>query len=52
MVNTSISATSVIPACRQAGSQISKEKEVTGIISDNHEDLLKLAVILEIYTCF
>jgi hypothetical protein len=50
MVNTSISATSVIPAYRQAASQISKEKEVTGIISDNHKDLLTLGVIIEIYT--
>jgi hypothetical protein len=35
MVNTSISGTSGIPAYRQAGSQISKEKEVTGIILTN-----------------
>jgi hypothetical protein len=35
MVNTNISGTSVFPAYRQSGSQISKEKEVTGIILTN-----------------
>jgi hypothetical protein len=34
MVNTSISGISGIPAYRQAGYQIRKEKEVTGIFAD------------------